>query len=71
ASGSSAGDVRKKRKVVVECAAFCLIMRQLATYSRWSSHLLINSINDFISTQTVSSGRRIHYNDARFPPGSP
>ncbi|EGF61859.1 hypothetical protein HMPREF3197_03131 [Klebsiella pneumoniae] len=43
-------------------------MRQLATYSRWSSHLLINSINDFISTQTVSSGRRIHYNDARFPP---
>ena len=32
------------------------------------SHLLINSINDFISTQTVSSGRRIHYNDARFPP---
>ena len=45
-------------------------MRQLATYSRWSSHLLINSINDFISTQTVSSGRRIHYNDARFPAGT-
>lgn len=46
-------------------------MRQLATYSRWSSHLLINSINDFISTQTVSSGRRIHYNDARFPLAHP
>jgi phosphoribosylformylglycinamidine synthase len=35
------------------------------------SHLLINSINDFISTQTVSSGRRIHYNDARFPLAHP
>lgn len=28
---------------------------------------MINATNDFISTQTVSSGRRIHYNSARFP----
>ncbi|RAU53032.1 phosphoribosylglycinamide synthetase [Pseudocitrobacter sp. RIT415] len=43
-------------------------MRQLATNSRDTSHLLVKAGSDFISTQTVSSGRRIIYNSARFPP---
>ncbi|PSR48449.1 phosphoribosylglycinamide synthetase [Kluyvera genomosp. 2] len=43
-------------------------MRQLATDSRVASHRMLKMDDDFISTQTVSSGRRILYNSRRSPP---